>query len=211
MRALCTLPCLVFAATATFCLPSGAQLLPGAPATATQSEIPSSPPRGVWLPGGRSYLGLNLGRSKSTACNSTDLTCESAQPPAQFYTGTMFGNFWGVELAYSNAARLSRAAGDAPAQGLTFSVLGKTQLTPSLGLYGKLGTTYGRGDATALSALRAAGGADRGFGLAFGAGLSYEFTPRLSATLQWDTTETPVVSGGRDPVRSTSLGLKYRY
>ena len=210
MRALRTLPCLVFAVATAFCLPSGAQLLPGAPSAATP-KTPIAPPRGVWLPGGRSYLGLNVGRSRSTACSSTDLTCENTQPSAQFYTGTMLGNFWGVEVAYSNAARFSRAAGDAPGQGLMFSVLGKTQLAPSVGLYGKLGTTYGRGDPPALSAARLASGAGRGFGLSFGAGLSFHFTPRLSATLQWDSTDVPVISGGRDPVRSTSLGMKYRY
>jgi opacity protein-like surface antigen len=123
----------------------------------------------------------------------------------------MFGNFWGVELAYSNAARFSRFAGDAPAQGLTFSLVGKTQLVPSVGLYGKLGTRYGRGDASASSGARLGSSADRGSGLSFGAGLSFDFTPRLSATLQWDSTEVPVTMGGRDPVRSTSLGLKYRY
>jgi len=211
MRALRTLPCLVFTVAVAFCLPSGAQLLPGAPASATSTELPASPPKGVWLPGGRSYLGLNVGRSRSAACGSTDLTCENAQPSTQFYTGTMLGKFWGVELAYSNAARLSPAAGDTPAQGLTVSLLGKTQLVPSVGLYGKLGTTYGRGDPAALSGARTAFGTDRGFGLSVGAGLSFEFTPRLSATLQWDATEMPLINGGRDPVRSTSLGLKYRY
>jgi OOP family OmpA-OmpF porin len=210
MRALCTLPCFVFAGLATFCLVAGAQLLPGAPSTPAAS-VPSSPPAGVWLPGGRSYLGLNLGRSLSTACSSTALTCGNTQPSAQFYSGTMLGRFWGVELAYSNTPRIARPPGDAPAQGLTLSLLGRTQLMPSVGLYGKLGTTYGRGESSALAATRSVSGGDRGFGLSFGAGLSFDFTPRLSATLQWDSTDAPVISGGRDPVRSTSLGLKYSY
>jgi opacity protein-like surface antigen len=136
------------------------------------------------------------------------LTCDSNQPAAQFQTGTMFGKFWGAEISYSNASRVGRLAGDAPAQGLTFSLLGRTQLTPSIGLYGKAGTTYGRGD-PAAPALGMAG--RNGFGLAFGAGLSYDVTPRLSATLQWDSVDVPMTIGGRDPVRSTSLGLKYRY
>jgi hypothetical protein len=123
----------------------------------------------------------------------------------------MFGNFWGVELAYSNSPRLSRPADDAPAQGLTLSLLGKTQLMPSVGLYGKVGTTYGRADPAGLAAARVAPGMNRGVGLSFGAGLSFDFNQRLSATLQWDSTDTPLISGGRDPVRSTSLGLKYRY
>jgi hypothetical protein len=164
----------------------------------------------VWLPGGRSYLGLNLAPSRSTACSSIAFTCENTQPATQFQTGTMFGKFWGAELAYSDAARVGRFAGDAPAQGLTLSLLGRTQLMPSVGLYGKLGTTYGRGEPSALTAARAAYG-ERGFGLSFGAGLSLDFTPRLSATLAWDSVDVPVTTGGRDPVRSTSLGLKYRY
>jgi OmpA-OmpF porin, OOP family len=209
MRALRTFPCLIFAGTAAFCLSSAAQLLPEAPAVPSRTVL-DKPPAGVWLPGGRSYLGLNLGQSRSVACSSIALTCENAQPATQFYTGTMFGNFWGAELAYSNASRLGRIAGDAPAPGLTVSLLGRTQLLPSVGLYGKLGTTYGRGEPSALTAARLTSG-NRGFGLSFGAGLSFEFTPQLSATLQWDSTDVPVASSGRDPVRSTSLGLKYRY
>ena len=48
-------------------------------------------------------------------------------------------------------------------------------------------------------------------GLSYGAGVSYDFTPRLSATLEWDSNDFRFASGGRDPVRSTSLGLQYRY
>jgi OmpA-OmpF porin, OOP family len=206
MSALRSLPCFVFAATATFCLACDAQLLPGAPSKPA-GAITAAPPAGVWLPGGRSYLGLNLGRARSPACSSTALSCESTQPSAQFTTGTLFGNFWGAELAYSNTPRIGELAGDAPAQGLTVSLLGRTKLLPSIGLYGKLGTTYGRGQPSAMTAAR--GG--QGFGLSFGAGLSFDFTPRLSATLQWDSTDAPMISGGRDPVRSTSLGLKFRY
>lgn len=210
MRVLRAFPCLVFATAATFCGPSGAQLLPGAPSTAGAASVPAKPPAGVWLPGGRSYLGLNLGRARSQACSSTALTCDNTQSSTQFYTGTLFGNFWGVELAYSDTARIARAAGDAPAQGLTFSLVGRTQLMPSVGLFGKVGTHYGRGEPSALAAVRAASGGDR-FGLSFGAGLSFDFTPRLSATLQWDSVDTSMIAGGRDPVRSTSLGLKYSY
>jgi OmpA-OmpF porin, OOP family len=210
MKALRTLLCLTLAGTAAFWLPAQAQLLPGAPATAGNTAITAPPPQGVWLPGGRSYLGLNLGRSRSSvACSSTALTCDDSFRSTQFYTGTMLGNFWGVELAYADTRRLTRAAGE-PREGLTLSLVGRTQLAPSLGLYGKLGTNYGRNDSSAFAAARAASALDRGFGLSFGAGLSYDFTPRLSATLQWDTTE-PLSGGARDPVRSTSLGLKYRY
>jgi OmpA-OmpF porin, OOP family len=211
MRALRNLLCLTSAGTALFWLPAQAQVLPGAPSTAATTPVTAPPPQGVWLPGNRSYIGLNLGRARSNvACSSTALTCEDSYRSTQFYTGTMLGNFWGVEMAYQNTARGPRMAGDAR-EGLTLSLLGKTQLAPSIGLYGKFGTTYGRGEPSALSAARLASGNDRGFGLSFGAGLSFDFTPSLSATLQWDSTEFPNAGGARDPVRSTSLGLKYRY
>jgi hypothetical protein len=51
---------------------------------------------------------------------------------------------------------------------------------------------------------------DQGFGLSFGGGISYDFTPRLSARIQWDSNDFRFANG-RDPVRSTSLGLQYRY
>jgi len=44
-----------------------------------------------------------------------------------------------------------------------------------------------------------------------GAGVSYDFNPRISATLQWDSNDFRFAGTGRDPVRSTSLGLQIRY
>jgi hypothetical protein len=137
------------------------------------------------------------------------LTCGEPDRPLELYTGTMLGNFWGVELGYLEAARLARAGAPARTQGLNLSVVGKRQLAPAVGIYGKFGTTYGRSD-NALALSGGGNAADRGFGLSFGGGVSFDFTPRLSATLEWDSNDLRF-AGGRDPVRSTSLGLKYRY
>jgi OOP family OmpA-OmpF porin len=212
MTALRTLSCLVFAAA--FGLPAGAQLVPGAPSSKASDARTAltSPPRGVWLPGGRSYLGLSLDRSGAgMACSSTALTCADTDRPAQFYTGTMIGNFWGVELAYLDTGRIARTGGEARAQGLALSMVGKTQLLPSVGIFGKFGPTYGRTETTALAPRRIGAGGDRGFGLSFGGGVSFDFTRRLSATVQLDSTDFPSAGGGREPIRSTSLGLKYSY
>ena len=66
-------------------------------------------------------------------------------------------------------------------------------------------------DTAALAASGIAAGSEQGFGLSYGAGVSYDFTPRLSATLELDSNDFRFAGGGRDPVRSTSLGLQYRY
>jgi OmpA-OmpF porin, OOP family len=70
----------------------------------------------------------------------------------------------------------------------------------NVNLFGKVGSTS--------SARTYALGADSGFGLSYGAGVSWDFSPRASATVTWDAYDLRGISG---PVRSTSLGLQLRY
>lgn len=158
-----------------------------------------------------SYLGLSLGRSTyKLSCPTASLTCDDSDTAVRLYGGTMVGNHWGVEIGYLDLGRMAREGGKTRAQGLNLSLVGKAPLVSALGVFGRLGTTYGRTETTASGAAIAAG-TERGFGLSYGAGLSYDFTPRLSATLEWDSNDFRFAGGGRDPVRSTSLGLQYRY
>lgn len=210
MAALRTSLCFVVALAAALVLPAGAQTQPQAPAGPgiAVGNLGSS-----WLPGtSRSYLGLNLGRSSQVPCGSIALLCDDTDRMARLYAGTMVGNFWGVELGLLDTGRLARAGGLAGAQGLNLSLVGKAPLARSVGIYGKFGTTLGRGNAPALagSGLPSAGLA-RGFGLSYGAGLSVAVTPRLSATLEWESNDFRFAGSAGDPVRSTSLGLQYRY
>lgn len=131
----------------------------------------------------RSSLGLNLGRDR------------------------LIGSFWGVELGYVDKARLF--PGEARTQGMNLSLVGKAPLGESFGVFGKLGTNYGRADASVPGFGQGFG--ESSFGFAYGAGMSYSFTPRLSATLEWDSNDLRFMGAARDPVRSTSLGLRYRY
>jgi hypothetical protein len=56
------------------------------------------------------------------------------------------------------------------------------------------------------------GPAESGYGMSFGAGVSMDVTPRLSASFGFDNRDLRLGNtGARDPVRSTSLGLQYRY
>jgi hypothetical protein len=49
---------------------------------------------------------------------------------------------------------------------------------------------------------------EQGFGLSWSGGLSYNFTPRLWATVEYANYDLRLPTG---PVRSTSLGLQYRF
>lgn len=190
--------CFVSAATA-LAMPVAAQSQPAGAPSAWQAG---------WHPTARSSLGLHLGRSQAGfPCGSTALFCDTADRAAHLQASAMVGKSWGVELGYVEAGRI--AAGDRRAHGLNLSLVGKAPLGQSLGVFGKLGAT-GRGDTSVLGAALAPDSAP-GFGLSYGAGVSFAFTPRLSATLEWDSNDFRFPVSGREPVRSTSLGLQYRY
>src|SRR6185369_9900283 len=202
MAALRTLLCLVLAAAATsLALPVAAQNQTGS-AGADMSRI--------WLPGpGRSYLGLNAGRSRyNLPCGSATLLCNDSDRSVQLYTGKMIGDFWGVELGYLNMGRVARLGGETSATGLNLRLVGKAPLGHSFGVFGKVGTTFGRAESSALAGSGIAPGSERGFGPSFGAGVSYDFNPRVSATLEWDSNDFRFAGTGRDPVRSTNHGLQ---
>lgn len=206
MAALRTLLYAVIAA-ASLVLPAAAQTPAGSGGPGTESA------RSSWLPpAGRSYLGLNLGRSRYTLpCGSTAFLCDDRDRSVQLHAGNMTGDFWGVELGYLDMGRIARGGGDTRARGLNLSLIAKAPVARSFGVFGKVGTTYGRTETSSVSGSGIKPGTEHGFGLSYGAGVSYDFTPRLSAVLEWDSNDFHFAGSGRDPVRSTSLGLQYRY
>jgi hypothetical protein len=72
-----------------------------------------------------------------------------------------------------------------------------------LGVYGRLGP-----DST--PAAQSASLSGPGSGLTYAVGLSWDFSPRGSAVLGWESWDWRL-GGERSTVRSTSLGLQWRY
>ena len=182
------------------------------PTSGSSTADTSSSARSL-VPGkGRGYIGLSLGRSHYTSsCGATSFSCDSNGSAVEISAGSMLGNFWGVELGYLDMGRVSRGGGTTRARGLDLSLVGKTPVWEALGVFGKVGTTYGRTETSAAAGSTTATGSERGFGLSYGAGVSYDFTPQLSATLALESHDFRFAGGARDPVRSTSLGLQYKY
>lgn len=100
---------------------------------------------------------------------------------------------------------MDRVLGRTRQQGLNFAVTGNKGWSSDLGVYGRLGTVSGRGNPLAAARLGAVEG-----GLNYGVGLSWNFSPRASAVLGWDSYDLRTATGERD-VRATSLGLQLRY
>ena len=167
-----------------------------------------------WDPGPAAFRagqGLQPARVEyQIGCGASLLRCEPGQTPAMAAAVSPLN--WNLELSQLNLGPADRSAIGPMRQGLNLSLVGRRPIFgSSFSVYGKLGATYGYTDpAGAAAALAAAGGPEQGYGLSFGAGLSMDLTPRLSATLGFDSHDLRL-GAGRDGFRSTSLGLQYRY
>jgi OOP family OmpA-OmpF porin len=102
---------------------------------------------------------------------------------------------------------LSVATHSAP-HGPTVNLVGKASLGSGLGLYGRLGSFQGR--PWALPGGSPLDTSEGGHSLAYGVGMSWDVTPRLSATLGWDTYDLRA-AGGERGLRFTNIGLQWRY
>jgi hypothetical protein len=180
-------------------------------ATASGAQALDAPSQGFdWRPQAAG-LGLNPARAEiAIGCGSSLLPCRNSFEAAQA-TSLQDQLRWSMEMGVLNLGSTGMALSPGR-QGLNVSLVGRQPLSvfgTRFSLYGKLGTTYGLTDpALAATPLAAS---EAGHGLSYGAGVSMAFTPRLSASFGFDSHELRLGGGPRDPVRSTSLGLQYRY
>lgn len=169
--------------------------------------------RKSWLPyTNNGYVGLNLGRSHyGTRCGSAAFSCDDSGTAASLYAGGMFNRHFGVELGYLHLGDTDRAGGTTRAQGLNASVVGRVPVGSMFSLFGKLGTTYGRTRTDARPGSGVASGKDSGWGPAYGLGASVDFSNNVSAVLEWQRHRLHFAGDERAYVRTTSLGVRYRF
>ena len=148
---------------------------------------------------GDGYIGLQLKRSDfRIPCGSVAFPCDDgARLP--LYAGAVLARPVGVELG---ALQLR----DGRRNGTSVGVVGRARIAPEFGVYGRLATAFVRTPTSVLGA-----SVDTGAGVSYGVGLSWDFSPSASAILGWDRYDLRFGSGERDTVRSTSLGLQWRY
>lgn len=150
---------------------------------------------------GASTLGLQPGVALPQAqCGPISLACaSSAWTPLD--TGPLAPRSISLQIASMEGDGAPKVA---RTQGLSLAVVGRSGFLSDLGVYGRLGTVTGRG-----SGLAATPGADGG--LTYGVGLSWDFSRSASAVLGFDSYDLRGAGGGMRDVRSTSLGLQWRY
>ena len=161
---------------------------------------------------GSAYIGLNAGQSDFSLGNGLGgFPSDKHDTVYNFYTGSYFSQYFGAELGYTHFGKITRAGGDTKAEGINLSVVGRMPLSPQFSLLGKLGTTYGRTDVSSIPGTGIASGSESGFGLSYGLGAEYLFSPQLSGVLQYDEHRLKFAGGDRDTVSATTLGLRYRF
>jgi opacity protein-like surface antigen len=161
---------------------------------------------------GSGYVGLNIGESDySLADGLGGFSSDKHKTAYNIYTGSFFHPNFGVEVGYTHFGNISRAGGETKAEGANLSLVGRAPVSPQLNLLGKVGTTYGWTDVSAVPASGLVSGTERGFGISYGVGAEYVFNTQLSAVLQYDEHRLKFVNTGRNRISATTAGLRYRF
>lgn len=183
----------------------------GAQAQSTSSGTMASSNYSFYAPGSR-YFGLNIGQSDFSLPNGAGgFGSDNKDTSYNIYGGSYFNNNFGVELGYTDFGKINRGGGQTEAEGINLSLVGRLPLSNSFNLLGKLGTTYGRTRVSAAPASGLATGNESDWGVSYGIGAEWAFTPALSAVLAWDEHKLKFVGTGKDRVSAASVGLRYRF
>lgn len=169
--------------------------------------------RSSWLPYTHDgYIGIDAGRSSfQNYCGAGAFGCDRSDQSARIVLGGYFNPNFGAEIGYADFGDMRRAGGITSARGLNLSLVARAPLTQSFGIYGKLGTTYGRTRVSAAPGSGIAAGSENGWGPAYALGLSWHFTPEWSATLEWNRQRFDYAGNTDGWIRSTNIGIRYHF
>jgi opacity protein-like surface antigen len=161
---------------------------------------------------GSGYIGLSVGQSDYSLDDGINVF-ESNQGDTSYgiHVGNYFSPNFGIELGYTDYGSVARAGGRTKSDGINLSLIGKMPLNPAFNLLGKLGTTYSRTEVSSNPASGIAAGSENGWGLSYGLGVEYVFTPQWSTVLQYESQDMKFAGGRDDRVGVTSLAVRFNY
>jgi OmpA-OmpF porin, OOP family len=161
---------------------------------------------------GSSYIGLNVGQTDYSLGNGTNVFPSDQKDTAYgINAGSYFHPNFGLEVGYTDFGKADRGGGDTKAMGFNVSLIGRLPLGSQFNLLGKVGTTYGRTEVSSRPGSGITAGKEDGFGLSYGIGAEYSFTPQVSGVVQYDEHDLKFAGNGRDRISATTVGLRYRF
>lgn len=165
----------------------------------------------MYIPGS-SYVGFNVGRTDYSLGNGGgNFGSDRSDTSYGLNAGAYFNNYLGLEIGINDFGDVTRGGGTTQAYGFNVSLIGKLPLNQNFNLLGKVGTTYGRTEVSSRPGSGIAAGKDDGFGVSYGLGAEYVFTPSVSAVVQYDEHYMKFIGTDRERVGTASLGLRYRF
>ena len=161
---------------------------------------------------GGAYFDLNAGQSDFSLGNGIGIwDNDEGDTSYSAHIGSYFNDNVGMEIGYTDFGSVNRAGGNTKARGISLSLVGKFPVSPSFNLLGKIGTTYSDTDTSANPLSNVATGSANGFGLSYGVGAEYKFTPKWSALLQYESHEVQFAGDNNERIGVTTLGVRYSY
>ncbi len=167
---------------------------------------------GSLLAVGASYADFNVGRSDFSVDNGFGFPDRDDGDTAySAHIGSYFNENFGLELGYIDFGTINRAGGETSARGINLSLVGKYPITPEFNVLGKIGTTYSDSDVSSGPGSTVVAGSENGFGVSYGMGAEYAFTPQWSALLQYESHKMKFAGDADERIGMTSVGVRYRY
>jgi OOP family OmpA-OmpF porin len=172
--------------------------------TYTPSYATSASNWAPWGPGG--YIGLNAGRSDYSLGGGDD-----KDNFGRLSLGAMVNPNFGYEIGYVDFGNVDRAGGNTKARGVNLSLVGRVPLGERFGVFGKLGTTYGRSTVSSAVGSGVTPGRETGWGVAYSLGASFDITQQWSVVAEWERHDIRFAGTGREEIDAASIGVRYRF
>ena len=161
---------------------------------------------------GSSYLELGIGQSDYSVGHGLGVfNSDDGDTSYSIRGGGFFNNNVGMEIGYTDFGKISRAGGTTKAMGLNLSLIGKMPINPNFNVLAKIGTTYSKTEVSSNPASGIVAGSEKDFGLSYGIGAEYLFTPQWSGVLQYESHKMKFAGDRDDRVGVTSLSARYRF
>ena len=151
--------------------------------------------------------GLSVGGSlASTRWKGDDvggLSTDKSATGGKIYGGLAFTPNFGLEAGYATLGKFESAAGSVKADGFFVDAVGTLPLGSGFSALGRVGVFNGKLDSSLA-------GDDRGTSYKVGAGLQYDFDPRLALRGEWERYRFDAL-GGKSNADMVSVGVNYKF
>lgn len=151
--------------------------------------------------------GLSVGGSLSSSKWKGDdiggLSTDKSDTGGKLYGGWNFTPNFGLEAGYARLGKFESPAGSVKADGYFADAVGTLPLGSGFSALGRVGVFSGKLDSTLA-------GSDRGTSYKVGAGLQYDFDPKLGVRGEWERYRFDAL-GGKSNADMVSVGLNYKF